>query len=261
MEIYINSRGKKQNQDYHWRHISRQGERPASEPDIIREYSKCIDREDFSLVLASSKQKLFLLITGLEPENSRIDIKRRIISNSLALIANWSDEERFRLIAASALQGELAQKLEDTIEFDSEEGFQVKFTYKELLEKITPTFKAGGSPPKKAENTIQFLSDENKIKLSEELENYRFPRKEGLLVIVARSTPESVLRKKEVWRGLTCNIETSQLATSNNRRENSSIREAIFRIINSQRIVTSLIFLLLGLLLWGGVKSFFFLIM
>ena len=213
MEVYINSRGKNRHQDYHWHKISPEGEKRVLEQSVIKRFSplmNMINSEIFSLALAYSEKQLLLFITALEPENGRFQ-GNRIIRNSLALVGDLSDEISFRLIAASALQGELAQKLENAIEFDSETGFKINLNYSNFLNQLIPKIRAYNVPPE-LHNSIEFLSKENRIKLSEELKNCSLPQKDGLLVVLTQNISKSILRDRNVWRGLTLDMTEDKLA-------------------------------------------------
>ncbi len=211
MKVYINSRGYRQAEDYHWQEIGNQGERRVSEPPIISQFSHLINRENFSVLLAFSQNQLLLLITALEPQQSRADTKGRIIRNSLALVGNYSDEENLRSIAVSALRNELNQKLEDILEFGGSEGFRVKVNLNDLLSQLI-TGTVNNSPPNR-DKRIQPLSPKNQDRLAKELQNHRLPRKNGALVngalvVVTESVLKSTLNNGNVWRGLTSNFDS-----------------------------------------------------
>lgn len=212
MKIYINSRGYKQAEDYHWHEIDQQEEKPVDQPPLVEHFSYLINRENFSLLLALSGNQLLLLISALEPPTSRTDIKGRIIRNSLALVGAPSDEKKLRSIAVSALRDELAQKLEDLIEFGGSQGFKVKeVDPNKLLEQLT-TIVVHNDSLNKIENTIQELSHENakKEELAKELQQYCLPQQNsnGVLVVVTEGTSKTDLENVKVWRGLTSNFSS-----------------------------------------------------
>ncbi|MDJ0903169.1 MAG: hypothetical protein QNJ55_30665 [Xenococcus sp. MO_188.B8] len=259
MEIYIKSRGKKI--DYRWHEISAEGEESIFNfpNNIIDKFKNLINPKGFSLLLAFFNNELLLLITGLEPKkNYRVDssgTSQRIIRNSLVLISSFFDESIFRSIIISALRGELAQKLEDIIEFDRDIGFQVTAKYDNLVEQLMPEVEIDNfAPSLEGQSSIRLLSDDSKEQLANELQRYSLPKKEGILVIVTKYVSESDLREERVLRGLTPYM-TPHL-TSRNRPSSKPefVNNLIKQVISKLNTKIFLILVFVSLVLLGVSK-------
>lgn len=256
MKIYINSRGRKQ--DYHWHEISARKELPlfSFQNDTIDRFDYLISKEELSILLVFVNNELLLLITALQPEDYRVDssgTSQRIIRNSIVLVSDFTDEYIFRSIAISALRGELAQKLEDIIEFDDELGFRVTANSNNLLNQLVPEVKVNNLASNlECESLVKLLSNENREQLTYELQSYRLPKREGILVIVTERGRESDLRDEKVWRGLTPRMITG-LATKKKPTQAPSINDLI-RQIPIFRNVNFWLFLVITCLLLIGLK-------
>jgi hypothetical protein len=211
MKIYINSRGYRQTNDYDWQEISSKGGIRVSKSSILSSFSHLINLEnlilsEFSVLLIASENELLLVVTDLEPPKYRIDIKDRIISNSLALVGNFSDKDKLRSIAVSALENKLklSQQLEDLIEDDDSEGFRIKVSPNDLLNQLTTGCIVNSYTPNPGQR-IQPLSPENKLQLAKELQDCILPQveRDRVLVVVKESASNLIIQKENVWRGLT----------------------------------------------------------
>ena len=203
MEIYVKSRGKNQDQDYCWIHITDKGQQKQS-PYIPEQVIDLIESDDFSVVIARFSGKLLLLITGLK--SSRTDFQRRIIRNSIAWLGQGSDEPLFRQIAANALRGLLAKSIDSIVKISpsNKECFQALW---EEFRQLTGKNEVGNLPPD-SNISIEENSELLRKQLADEIEKYQLPQQEGPLVVVTGIKARETLEKAGVWRGLSNFIRT-----------------------------------------------------
>lgn len=210
MQIYVESRGFEQDDDYSWVQVTENSqERPekAELPPILRSAIQLIDSEDSSVVLYREDGKILLLITGIQSEG-RVDFVDRQIRISVAwLVGDSQDNERLlRLLAANALVSETAKLLTaeigEAVTLGGESGFIVddlklikiadQDRAKDLLLDSLPD-----ATKKLAEN-----SEQRRKELSEELKKYCLPNESAPLVVVTGIKKTETLVNAGVWRGL-----------------------------------------------------------
>jgi hypothetical protein len=154
MDIYIQSCGKKETQDYRWLKIYEDDkwlQNPErKDPPFISNPIKTITNtqvqfSDFykpstpAVILARNNQELMLLIYWLRTKERSLEYGR-LVHNSLALISkdNQEDNLRLQMLASEALKDweEFAKKLDCFVKWDqdNEHGFKVEES--QLLEYI-----------------------------------------------------------------------------------------------------------------------------
>lgn len=207
MDIYVESRGFAQDDDYCWLKVAEASQERLEKEDlpaILQSAFQLIDSESFSVVLSRQDDKLLLLITGIEPDG-KVDFVERQIRISVAWIAE-NNEAGFRLLAANALDEEKCQiltaKLSQAVTLGGETGFQVDYLkILELSDRSQSQELPGNELPNPTKQIAQ-ISPERKKELSEELKQYRLPDKSGLLVVVTEIKKQETLVNANVWRGL-----------------------------------------------------------
>lgn len=212
MAIYVQSRGKSQDQDYRWLRIKSNEYYPET-PDlllqpignlIIRPID-LIESQKPSIVLVATLNDYCLLVTGLKARKERKDYVSRSIRNSLLWICKKDSENiQIRSLLILALRGELDRAIDKTINISGKYGFEVD--YEALKELSNSTLAIGNNEPidsSKIGKNYDFLSEE----LALELENNVLPNREGLLVLVTSIKSASVLKETAVWRGLSNRVE------------------------------------------------------
>lgn len=202
MDIYVQSRGFAQDDDYCWQRET---------PPIIKKHkvNSLIQSESPSVVIARYGGKLLLLVTGLQA-NERVDFIGRTIRNSVAWISQEPDDEaKFRAIAVRALNGSLSKDIDKLIVFGGEYGF--KFEEEEIknldfLDEIGIEYVEPDNEKKIAKN-----SQNLRIELANELKKYRLPTMENaVLVVVTGIKSASTLMQTKVWRGLSNIVQEEQ---------------------------------------------------
>ncbi|MDJ0552903.1 MAG: hypothetical protein QNJ68_00350 [Microcoleaceae cyanobacterium MO_207.B10] len=210
MEIYIESRGFSQDDDYRWLKVTEQSQTRIDKedlPGIIQKANQLIDTESESVVLARNNNKLLLLITGIKAVG-RVDFADRQIRIAAAwLIADCLDNEIvLRMLATTALNPEsrqyLAAEMSQAVSFGGETGFQVNF---EHIHRLTDVNKAKNSVQNNLPSTskkIAKLSPKRQVELVSELLQYRLPTQKGLIVVVTGIKKAETLINAGIWRGL-----------------------------------------------------------
>lgn len=226
MQIYVNSRGESQDEDYCWLKIT-QDRQPSEIPfflakpiqteagDQVR-ISDLIQSEAPSVVLARKNGNLILLVTGLDSSERR-DFVGRKIRNSVAWLGGNSDEPYLRGLAAKALREKdwLKDKVDKAVTFGGEYGFQVAFEeISELSEgKVGNNFVDSQDKVGKNSQTLRKVGKNSQVlreKLALELEQYELPKEDGPLVVVTGIQEESALKNAGVWRGLSSLVQSEQ---------------------------------------------------
>jgi hypothetical protein len=199
MEIYVQSRGFSQAQDYRWLRINKDGTQVRENPPLLDEVENLIDSESPTVVIARSNQRLLLLVTELDSAK-RTDVKRRPIRNNIAWVGKDSDEPVLRALAARALRGELSEEIDRAVESGGDQGFQVNFSDIQKLESAVRD-KAKNSSPDPKRKIESNLANKKKY-LADELEQYSLPIDNKPLVVVTGTKKREILENAGVWRGL-----------------------------------------------------------
>lgn len=220
MDIYVQSRGFSQDEDYRWLKIDRGESAKIEIPPISIDVSKLIDNDTPSVVLTRLPQQLLLLlITGIEPEG-RIDFLDRQIRISVAWVGDNSEENILRHLAIRALKEQdridyslsseysLAQEIDKAITLAGDYGFEVSPSLMEqLVSQYTSTSLLFSQPPnltKKIGPNLPKLKNE----LAEELLNCQLPTETAPLVVVTGIKKRETLESHGVWRSLSSLIDT-----------------------------------------------------
>jgi hypothetical protein len=220
MDIYVQSRGFSQDEDYRWLKIS-QGESAKIEiPPISVDVSKLIDNDTPSVVLTRlSEQLLLLLVTGIEPEG-RIDFLDRQIRISVAWVGDNFEESLLRYLAIRALkeqnringslssENSLTEEIDKAITLGGEYGFEVSPSSIEKLvsHNISEALLSSKSP--NLTKKIGPNSPKLKNELAEELLNCHLPTETTPLVVVTGIKKRETLESYGVWRSLSSLVDT-----------------------------------------------------
>ncbi|NER40023.1 MAG: hypothetical protein F6J93_39860 [Oscillatoria sp. SIO1A7] len=199
MKIYVQSRGRGQDEDYCWLRVTSENSQDLEVPAAIAKVSHLIQSESPSLVLARYDRELLLLLTGMEAKE-RTDLRGRKIRNSVAWVVEDSEEneQKLRAIAANYLQELLSDNIDKAIQFGGEYGFEV--CDRAILEMETIEKASNGDT--KLECRLGKNSEDLRELLAYELESRRLPEDNGPLVVVTGIKSESTLKEAGVWRGL-----------------------------------------------------------
>lgn len=268
MEIYIQSCGFSVDDDYRWLRVNADFQQPEIPPILTRliltdnrtqvRVTDLIQSESPSLVLARDSGELLLLITGLEARE-RQDFRGRKIRNSVAWVCQDSDENELflRAISVAALRGKVEEKIDSTVAFGGEYGFQVDFAkIRQLIseDELIKIQSIAAKRDDKISYKIGKNSPELKAQLADELAGYSLPLDNGILVVVTGIKKESTLRQAGVWRGLSNLVEVEGWKKPYKKR--SSFDEAVKISRQTQPenkklsiLLTSGLIFLIGLLL------------
>ncbi|HBE16913.1 MAG TPA: hypothetical protein DDW51_04695, partial [Cyanobacteria bacterium UBA11367] len=220
MNIYVQSRGFDQDEDYRWQKINRGESGQIELPPISVELGNLIDNDTPSLVLAQlSEELLLLLITGIEPEG-RIDFLDRQIRISVAWVGDISEEPILRYLAIRALneqepsnsnlslENSLAAAIDQAITFGGEYGFEVSPSLmEELIFQSTSTPFPSSNPPNPTKKIGPNLP-KLKNQLAEELQDCHLPREIAPLVVVTGIKKRETLESRGIWRSLSSLVDT-----------------------------------------------------
>ena len=210
MEIYVESRGFSQDDDYRWLKVSQKNQSRIDKedlPEIIQEANQLIDSEAESLVLGRKNNHLLLLITGVKAVD-RVDFADRQIRISVAwLIPDSLEHERvLRMLAGTALDTEkrqyLTTEISPAVSLGGELGFLVNFEYIQKLTNLSKAKKLLQDNLPSTSKKIAELSEKRKAELASELQQYRLPTQEGLIVVVTGIKKAETLINADIWRGL-----------------------------------------------------------
>lgn len=208
MNIYVQSRGFAQDNDYCWL---------PEVPLIIRQnrVNDLIQSDSLSIVLGRYNNKLLLLVTGLESSERR-DFQRRTIRNSVAWVGEDSEEneQKLRAITACALQDTLRETLQAEIDkaitFGGENGFEVAVTDISQLSVVETV--GIRNFPAKLDKKIGKNSKKLRDELAFELEENCLPKGNDFsntpLVVVTGIKSENAFIQAGVWRGLSNLVQT-----------------------------------------------------
>jgi hypothetical protein len=254
MVIYVQSRGLTQDHDYRWLKVDGNHQTPVI-PELLNRPIEgtqitpvdLIDSQKFSIVLFRFGNELTLLITGLKAGEDRIDFAGRTIRNSLVIQDRYAYEKRFRNIVIRALTNQLELDLNTAICSGGDYGFTVDLaaiTALQNLEKLQ-FGEAESHLDKLAKN-----SPERRQDLALELSQNSLPNRQGLLIVVTSFKTDAVLKKINVWRGLSSRIESEDWQVFNERPQANPTELNSTTVANqTPEKKGGLIFLLLLLLL------------
>lgn len=220
MNIYVQSRGFDQDEDYRWLKINRGESAQIELPPISIDLSNLIDNDTPSVVLAQlSEDLLLLLVTGIEPEG-RIDFIERQIRISVAWLGDNSEEPLLRHLAIRALkeqdpshcnlslENSLTAAIDQAITFGGEYGFEVSPSLmEELIYQYTSTPLPSSNPPNPTKKIGQNLP-KLKNQLAEELQDCHLPRETAPLVVVTGIKKRETLESRGIWRSLSSLVDT-----------------------------------------------------
>lgn len=216
MAIYVQSRGKNQDQDYRWLRIKANEYYPEN-PDFLLQPINglavrpidLIESQKPSIVLVATQNDYYLLVTGLKAREERKDYVPRLIRNSVLWICRKDNENlKIRSLLILALRGELDRAIDKTIDISGQYGFEVD--YKAFKELSNSTLAIGNNEPIdlcKIGKNYDSLREEMAL----ELESNVLPNKDGLLVLVTSLKSASTLKETGVWRGLSNRVESEEL--------------------------------------------------
>jgi hypothetical protein len=230
MDIYLQSCGKKESQEYRWLKIYKDGEWlnkvEHQEPQILEKISQFYQPDTPAVILYRKKPNLILFIYWLKTKQRTLDY-RRPVQNSLVFIGAEKDcLLSFQMLASEALEDwqSFAENFDKYVQWaDDEYGFQVEpssrktfetFLFKKDAVKDSEKLKDPDETRKLACDVLNVKSkspEKQKIlqetkqgwikKLAEELETTNLPDRDGPLVVVAENVAEEVLQS-DVWRGI-----------------------------------------------------------
>jgi type II secretory pathway pseudopilin PulG len=208
--IYIRSCGNSPDQDYAWTCSSDNYGKKINPPNILEEINSVIDKESFSVVIKKYQEFFYLLIANVESKN-RTDYVNRVVKNTILIRADKNSKNTIDALASLSVISSpiIINLINDSIShFPNELGFTVSldkinelFLVKNLLlnENKSDTFVAKKTCKK---------SDNNQQILSEEIKKFGLPPLESFLIILTKNKEEDVLKKSDVWRGMSELCET-----------------------------------------------------
>lgn len=241
MNIYIQSRGIAPEDDYCWLKIE-DGNQVVAIPEILNRLSlvSLIDSQTFSLVLARDKQEFILYITGLEATPPEVDFMGRKIRNSLLWIA--SDEATIRALTVAALEGKLANPLEETIHrnTNSDNSFNIDT---DLLKKLPDLVKLEYYNNIYMPSQLGNNSETLRQQLALEIQTNCLPNQRQILIVISTIKSATDLERLKVWRGLSNRISTNDLIPTSTTEKKTLVKTAF---IATATAIT--IFLILSML-------------
>lgn len=220
MAIYVQSRGKNQDQDYRWLKIT-EHEHLSKTPKFLLQTLdnlpvkpvELIESQKFSIILVKSSRSFCLLITGLKAGENRNDFQGRRVRNSLFWICDTTEiqnaEMKVRSVLIRALHGDLEQKIDSAIDSGGKYGFKVKQSSLEQILLDSPPLPKN-DPSKNLSCKIGSNSKSSRQKLASELHTYSLPEQNGILVLVTSIKSASALQEIDVWRGLSSRIKDDE---------------------------------------------------
>lgn len=215
MVIYIQSRGKNQDEDYRWLRIKSNEYYPKNPDFLLQPISNLpvkpidlIESQKFSIILVASRNDYFLLITGLESK-TRTDFMGRPIRNSILCICKKDSENiKIRSLLILALRGELDRAIDKTIKISGKYGFEVDYDLLKDLSNSTLAIENNQNTDLSCK--IGKNCDSTREELALELESNVLPNREGLLILVTSIKSASALKKTGVWRSLSNRVESEE---------------------------------------------------
>ena len=216
MIIYVQSRGKNQDQDYRWLKIKSNEYYPDNPDFLLQPINNSpvrpidlIESQKPSVILVATHNDYYLLVTGLRSSKERSDFTGRPVRNSVLWIVKKDRENIIiRSLLIQALRGELDGAIDRTINISGQYGFEVD--YKALKELSNSTLAIGNNEPINS-CKIGKNYDSLREEIALELESNTLPNKEGLLVLVTSIKSASALKETGVWRGLSNRVESEKL--------------------------------------------------
>ena len=252
MAIYIQSRGKSQDNDYRWLKIEPDRCYPKNPDFLLQSIGnlnirpvELIESQKFSLILVSTSQQFYLLVTGLKAREERIDFTGRQIRNSLLWVCPQNESAKIRSLVVLALQDKLESELDLAISSTGKYGFEVNCDRLKELPDLIAT-KNNSNTDLKCK--IGKNSDNLKQEIAVELENSFLPEREGLLILITSIKSASALKKTNVWRGLSNRIvaedfqEYSTLVTRKHNNQKKTIFWLMAIILISIILISLIIF-------------------
>ncbi|MEM1169165.1 MAG: hypothetical protein AAGJ08_08880 [Cyanobacteria bacterium P01_H01_bin.35] len=210
MEIYIESRGFSQDDDYRWLKVTEESQSRVDKqdlPTIIQEATQLIDSESASIVLSRKNNTLLFLLTSIEPVD-RVDFAHRQIRISVGWLMpdSLDNEIILRMLAATALDTEerqhLTTEISQAVILGGELGFQVDFEHIQKLTNISASQNLLQDKLPNPTQKIAQLSLQRQQELASELKEYSLPNQHNLIVVVTGIKKEQALIDANVWRGL-----------------------------------------------------------
>ena len=218
MPIYIQSRGKKQDQDYRWLRIKKNEYYPKN-PDFLLQHIgssirpiDLIESQKFSVILAATEDRYYLLVTGLKARQERTDFTGRLVRNSVLWEFKKDNELKIRSLLIMALRGEIDSELDKSINIGSEYGFEVDY---DRLNHLSNSIAIENNQNTDLNCKLGKNCDSLREELALELENNLLPNRKDLLVLVTSIKSASTLKETGVWRGLSNRIEFEQFKVYN----------------------------------------------
>ncbi len=217
MTLYIQSRGKNQDEDYRWLRIKSDEYYPENPDFLLQPISNLstkpidlIESQKFSIILVARRNDYCLLVTGLKARSQRTDFTGRSVRNSALWIYRKDRENiKVRSLLILALRGELDQKIDKTINVSGKYGFEVDSD--RLKNLSNSTLAIGNNYQTDASCKIGKNCDSLREEIALELESNVLPDREGLLVLVTSIKSASTLKDTAVWRGLSNRVESQEL--------------------------------------------------
>ena len=212
MDIYVQSRGFAQDQDYCWLKVDGKGVIKPQLPPLGLEIANLIDNETPSVVLERlADKRLLLLLTGIEPDG-RVDILNRPIRIAVAWVVSDSSEPMLRRLAIHALMAQeeihqseqnfLLAEIPKAVPLGGEYGFTILPEFLLKLVSGLESQELPASQPHNPNKKIGFNSSKLRNQLAEELQECQLPTEQGPLVIVTGIKKKETLEKAGVWRSL-----------------------------------------------------------
>ncbi|NES64882.1 MAG: hypothetical protein F6K24_06280 [Okeania sp. SIO2D1] len=249
MEIYIESRGFFQDDDYRWLKITEESKARIDKqnlPAMIQEANKLIDSEYTSVVLSRKNNNLLCLLTGIKPKD-RVDFVDRQIRISIAwVVIDSPDNERvLRMLAVAALNTEkrlhLTTEISQAVSLGGELGFQVDFQH---IQKLTNTEQAQKILQDKLPNTTKKIAEtslQRQQELAVELKEYRLPTQQGLIVVVTGIKKEQTLIDADIWRGLSSLVLSSDWQIVHRTLPDKNLTNKLSKYFNNLMIIIGVI--------------------
>ncbi|MDB9311682.1 hypothetical protein PN462_01110 [Spirulina sp. CS-785/01] len=205
MEIYVQSRGKLQDNDYCW---------IPEIPSVLTQHNIIhLVGQSFSLVLARYNAQLFLYLTGLASRPERDDFRGRPVRNSVLWLCSDTPENELKLrgLTIQALQdrNRLSEDCDRAIKLQGELGFTVDFEQLKNLDysHLCQASNSTSDPSKKIGNNSDNLQQE----IAVELASNTLPDYPGLLVLITSIKGKDSLKATGVWRGLSDRVPDEDL--------------------------------------------------
>ena len=216
MAIYVQSRGKNQDQDYRWLRIKSDEYYPENPSFLLQSIDNSpfkpvdlIESQKQSVMLVANRDNYYLLATGLKARE-RTDFAGRSIRNSVLWICQKDSENtKVRSLLIKALRKKLEQEIDEIINASGKYGFEVDYESLVTLSHSVLDLKNNQNTDLSCKIGGNCVSLREEIAL--ELESNALPNKEGLLVLVTSLKSADSLKKTGVWRGLSNRVKAEEL--------------------------------------------------